>query len=47
MDEATKPRPDDLLRLEAEEKDRRGYLAKPQLQEEITLWETVAEWPEE
>jgi metal-responsive CopG/Arc/MetJ family transcriptional regulator len=29
-----------------EERDRRGYRAKPQRQEEYRPWEDVAAWPE-
>ena len=30
-----------------EERDRRGYLAKPQRQEEYRPWEDAAAWPED
>lgn len=30
-----------------EERDRRGYLAKPQRQEEYWPWEETAAWPED
>jgi len=30
-----------------EERDRRGYLAKPQRQEEYRPWEEAAAWPED
>ena len=32
--------------LELEERDRRGYLAKPQREEEFRMWEDAAAWPE-
>ena len=32
--------------LELEERDRRGYLAKPQREEEFRKWEDAAAWPE-
>jgi len=32
--------------LELEEQDRRGYLAKPQREEEFRIWEDAAAWPE-
>jgi len=32
--------------LELEERDRRGYLAKPQREEEFRTWEDAAAWPE-
>jgi metal-responsive CopG/Arc/MetJ family transcriptional regulator len=32
--------------LELEERDRRGYLAQPQREEEIRIWEDAAAWPE-
>jgi metal-responsive CopG/Arc/MetJ family transcriptional regulator len=35
-----------LHELELEERDRRGYLAKPQRQEEFSIWEDAAAWPE-
>lgn len=38
-----------LKRLHArdlEERDRRGYLAKPQRREEYLAWEDAAAWPE-
>ena len=31
---------------ELEERDRRGYLARPQRKEEFRLWEDAASWPE-
>ena len=34
-----------LHELELEERDRRGYLAHPQREEEYRVWETVASWP--
>jgi metal-responsive CopG/Arc/MetJ family transcriptional regulator len=35
-----------LRELELEEQDRRGYLAKPQRDEEFRIWEDAAAWPE-
>jgi metal-responsive CopG/Arc/MetJ family transcriptional regulator len=35
-----------LRELELEEQDRRGYLAKPQREEEYRVWEDAAAWPE-
>lgn len=35
-----------LRELELEEQDRRGYLAKPQREEEFRVWEGAAAWPE-
>ena len=35
-----------LRELELEERDRRGYLAKPQREEEFRVWEDAAAWPE-
>jgi metal-responsive CopG/Arc/MetJ family transcriptional regulator len=35
-----------LRELELEEQDRRGYLAKPQTEDEFRLWEDAAAWPE-
>jgi metal-responsive CopG/Arc/MetJ family transcriptional regulator len=32
--------------LELEERDRRGYLAKPQREKEFRIWENAAAWPE-
>ena len=32
--------------LELEERDRRGYLAQPQREEEFRVWEDTAAWPE-
>jgi hypothetical protein len=41
------PLNDEYLReLEVEEHDRRGYLAKPQREEEFRVWEDAAVWPE-
>ena len=34
-----------LRDLELEERDRRGYQAKPQREEEFRVWEDVASWP--
>ena len=34
-----------LKELELEERDRRGYLARPQREEEDLGWETSASWP--
>jgi len=31
--------------LELEERDRRGYLAQPQREEEFRIWEDAAAWP--
>ncbi len=31
--------------LQMEESDRRGYLAKPQRQEEFDVWQDAATWP--
>ena len=41
---------DHLVKLrtnELVEKDRRGYLAKPQSAEEVQFWEEAAAWPED
>jgi len=35
-----------LRKLELEEQDRRGYLAQPQREDEIHMWEDIAAWPE-
>jgi metal-responsive CopG/Arc/MetJ family transcriptional regulator len=35
-----------LRELELEERDRRGYLAKPQRADEFRPWEDAAAWPE-
>jgi hypothetical protein len=35
-----------LRELELEEQDRRGYLARPQQEEEFRVWEDAAAWPE-
>jgi metal-responsive CopG/Arc/MetJ family transcriptional regulator len=35
-----------LHELELEERDRRGYLARPQREEEFRVWEDAAAWPE-
>ena len=35
-----------LRELELEEQDRRGYLARPQQEEEFRVWEDAAVWPE-
>ncbi|MGA2275720.1 MAG: CopG family transcriptional regulator [Bryobacteraceae bacterium] len=35
-----------LRELELEERDRRGYLAHPQREEEYRVWEDAAAWPE-
>ena len=35
-----------LLELELEEQDRRGYVAQPQREDEIRVWEDAAAWPE-
>ena len=34
-----------LRELEMEEEDRRGYLSKPQREEEYRVWEDTASWP--
>lgn len=34
-----------LHELELEDRDRRGYLAKPQREEEFRIWEDAASWP--
>lgn len=36
-----------LHTLELEERDRRGYQAKPQREEEYRPWEEAASWPED
>jgi hypothetical protein len=33
--------------LELEEQDRRGYMARPQLEDEFSVWEDAAAWPED
>jgi len=35
-----------LRELELEERDRRGYMAQPQREEEFRVWEDAAAWPE-
>ena len=35
-----------LRDMELEARDRRGYVAKPQLEEEFHMWEEAAAWPE-
>ncbi len=35
-----------LHELDLEERDRRGYLAQPQREEEFRGWEDIAAWPE-
>jgi metal-responsive CopG/Arc/MetJ family transcriptional regulator len=35
-----------LRELEMEELDRRGYLARPQREEDYRPWEDAAAWPE-
>jgi metal-responsive CopG/Arc/MetJ family transcriptional regulator len=35
-----------LREMELEEQDRRGYLARPQREEEFRRWEDAAAWPE-
>ena len=35
-----------MRELELEERDRRGYLAQPQQEEEYRIWEDAAAWPE-
>ena len=34
-----------LHELELEDRDRRGYLAHPQREEEFRIWENAASWP--
>ena len=34
-----------LRELELEDRDRRGYLAHPQREEEFRIWEDAASWP--
>jgi len=34
-----------LHELELEDRDRRGYLAQPQREEEFRIWEDAASWP--
>jgi len=34
-----------LHELELEERDRRGYLAQPQREEDFRIWEDAAAWP--
>ena len=34
-----------LHELELEDRDRRGYLARPQREEEFRTWEDIASWP--
>ena len=35
-----------LREQELEERDRRGYMAQPQREEDFRLWEEAAAWPE-
>ena len=35
-----------LCQQELEERDRRGYLAQPQREEEFRVWEDAAAWPD-
>jgi metal-responsive CopG/Arc/MetJ family transcriptional regulator len=35
-----------LGELELEERDRRGYLAQPQSQDDSVIWESAASWPQ-
>ena len=35
-----------LRELEVEERDRRGYAAHPQREDEYRPWEEIAAWPE-
>lgn len=35
-----------LHELRLDEQERRGYLAKPQREEEYRPWEDIASWPE-
>ena len=34
-----------LKELELEDRDRQGYLAKPQQEDEYRVWEDAASWP--
>ena len=34
-----------LHELELEDRDRRGYVAQPQREEEFRVWEEAASWP--
>jgi metal-responsive CopG/Arc/MetJ family transcriptional regulator len=34
-----------LRELELEDRDRRGYLAQPQTEDEFRIWEEAASWP--
>ena len=34
-----------LHELELEDRDRRGYLARPQREEDFRIWEDAASWP--
>ena len=34
-----------LHELELEDQDRRGYLARPQREDEYRIWEDAASWP--
>jgi metal-responsive CopG/Arc/MetJ family transcriptional regulator len=34
-----------LKELELEDRDRKGYLAKPQREDEYRIWEDTASWP--
>ena len=36
-----------LHELELEERDRRGYMARPQRLKEYRVWEDAAAWPED
>jgi metal-responsive CopG/Arc/MetJ family transcriptional regulator len=36
-----------LHERELEERDRQGYLAQPQRDEEFRIWEDAASWPQE
>jgi len=35
-----------LREMELEEQDRRGYMARPQREDEYRVWEDAAAWPE-
>jgi len=35
-----------LHELELEDRDRRGYLARPQAEDVFRVWEEAAAWPE-
>jgi len=35
-----------LYELELEDRDRQGYLARPQRDEDFRIWEDAASWPQ-